>query len=64
MRGVCREGLIGEIVGPYNSTIFAVVQDGDITALVALLSSGNASIHNIDLYSIRLLYIRLFILYT
>lgn len=45
---------------PYESAIFAVVQDGDIPALMALLRSGNASIHDVDPYGLGLLYVRLF----
>ncbi|KAJ5781682.1 uncharacterized protein N7518_010165 [Penicillium psychrosexuale] len=41
---------------PYESAIFAVVQDGDIPALMALLRSGNASIHDVDPYGLGLLY--------
>lgn len=46
-------------VRPYESAIFAVVQDGDIPALTALLRSGNASIHDVDPYGLGLLYVRL-----
>lgn len=43
---------------PYDSLVFAVVQDGDIPALVAVLESGNASIHDVDPYGLGLLYVR------
>jgi hypothetical protein len=45
---------------PYESAIFAVVQDGDIPSLMALLRNGNASIHDVDPYGLGLLYVRLF----
>jgi hypothetical protein len=44
---------------PYESAIFAVVQDGDIPSLMALLRNGNASIHDVDPYGLGLLYVRL-----
>lgn len=42
---------------PYDSEIFAVVQDGDVPAVMALLRSGNASIHDVDPYGLGLLYV-------
>lgn len=42
---------------PYDSEIFAVVQDGDVPAAISLLRSGNASIHDVDPYGPGLLYV-------
>ncbi|KZN90140.1 DNA-binding protein RFXANK [Penicillium chrysogenum] len=41
---------------PYDSEIFAVIQDGDVPAAISLLGSGKASIHDVDPYGLGLLY--------
>lgn len=42
---------------PYDSKIFAVIQDGDVPAAISLLGSGKASIHDVDPYGLGLLYV-------
>ena len=43
---------------PYESPIFVSVQEGDISGVMALLRNGDASIHDVDLYGLGLLYVR------
>lgn len=42
---------------PYDSPIFVCVQNGDVIAMVGILSSGKASIDAVDPYGLGLLYV-------
>lgn len=42
----------------YLRCIFVSVQEGDIPALFMLLETGQATVHDVDPYGLRLLYVR------
>ena len=48
---------------PYESEIFHAVQEGNISTMMHLLQSGQASIHDVDPYGLGLLYVRLLFCY-